>query len=273
MNGWIKLHRKITKWEWYDDGNTFRVFLHLLLTANHEDSRYRGHKIPRGSVVTGRKTLAEHLRLSEQQVRTSLKKLNSTNEITSQSTNEFTIITICNYETYQDKNLANNQRNNQQITNNQPTDNQQITTSEEEKKRRREERKKYYVSGKAFDASTYISSLISEIRVEEESDHSKLLTLHIWQDFSDNTSQADQHIADKARWGAWYDPVRKLINNDGYSAELVWKVWKQARRDEFWSKNILSTSKLREKFPQLLKKFNLDKDKSHEQFIDSLFEQ
>ena len=33
MSGWIKLHRKITEWEWYSDANTFRVFMHLLLTA------------------------------------------------------------------------------------------------------------------------------------------------------------------------------------------------------------------------------------------------
>lgn len=40
--GWICLHRKILKWEWYQDTNTFRVFIHLLLNANWEDTKYMG---------------------------------------------------------------------------------------------------------------------------------------------------------------------------------------------------------------------------------------
>ena len=27
MEGWIKLHRKITTWEWWDDHNTTRLFV------------------------------------------------------------------------------------------------------------------------------------------------------------------------------------------------------------------------------------------------------
>ena len=33
MSGWIKIHRKITEWEWYDDVNTFRLFMHLILKS------------------------------------------------------------------------------------------------------------------------------------------------------------------------------------------------------------------------------------------------
>jgi hypothetical protein len=33
--GYIKLYRSLLKWEWYDDSNVFRVFMHLLLTANY----------------------------------------------------------------------------------------------------------------------------------------------------------------------------------------------------------------------------------------------
>lgn len=54
MSGWIKLHRKITEWEWYSDANTFRVFMHLLLTANYEDKRWRNIDVKRGQIITGR---------------------------------------------------------------------------------------------------------------------------------------------------------------------------------------------------------------------------
>ena len=124
---YIRLYRKITNWEWYSDGNTMRVFLHLLLTANWKDGRYRGFEIPRGSTVIGRKALAKTLKISEQEVRTSLFHLQSTNEITMKSTNKFTIVTLVNYDNYQvfanESNQQNNQQSNQQLTNNQPTTN------------------------------------------------------------------------------------------------------------------------------------------------------
>lgn len=41
MDGWIKLHRKLINWEWYQDTNVKVVFLHLLLIANHEDKKWQ----------------------------------------------------------------------------------------------------------------------------------------------------------------------------------------------------------------------------------------
>jgi hypothetical protein len=39
MSGWIKIHRSILEWEWYEDTNTFRLFMHLILKANHKDRK------------------------------------------------------------------------------------------------------------------------------------------------------------------------------------------------------------------------------------------
>ena len=132
--GFIKLHRKILNWEWYKDIPTKTLFLHLLLNANIKPTKYRGYDIPKGGMVVGRKELAIQTGLSEQQVRTSLDKLKLTKEITTKSTNFFTIISICCWNKFQDVN--------QRITNEQPTDNQQITTEKEVKK----ERKKEYIN-------------------------------------------------------------------------------------------------------------------------------
>ena len=99
--GYIKLFRSMTSWEWYQDANTTRVFLHLLLNANWEDSRYRGYEIPRGSVVTGLHALSESLGISIKSVRTALKHLKSTGEVTIQTTNRFSVVTIANWEKFQ----------------------------------------------------------------------------------------------------------------------------------------------------------------------------
>jgi len=87
--GWIKLHRITTEWEWYDDANTFRVFIHLLLKANHTPSKYRGQHVNSGDCITGFPALAEQTGLTVMQVRTVFKKLISTGEITVRKTNKF----------------------------------------------------------------------------------------------------------------------------------------------------------------------------------------
>jgi len=89
--------------------------------------------------VTGRKKLSAELGITQQTIRTCLNHLKSTNEITVEPTNKFSIITVCNYNSYQSENGRVNQQKleatNQQLTNNQPTTNQQLTTIEEGKER------------------------------------------------------------------------------------------------------------------------------------------
>lgn len=103
MEGWIKLHRKMINWEWYNDINVKVVFLHLLLTANHEDKKWQGIEIKRGQKITSLSHLAEETKLSVKQIRNVLNKLKSTGEITSKGTNKYTIITIVKYNDYQIK--------------------------------------------------------------------------------------------------------------------------------------------------------------------------
>lgn len=122
---WIKLHSKILEWEWYKNSNVFRVFIHCLLKANWKDGKFEGQTIPKGSFVTSRKNLSEELDMSIQNIRTALKNLEKTKNLTIKTTNKFTIIKVNNYELYQQPN--------QQLTNNQPATNQQLTTIEEYK--------------------------------------------------------------------------------------------------------------------------------------------
>ena len=116
--GWIKLHRKIQDWQWYSDSNTFRLFIHLLLSANHKPQSWKGVVIGRGELATGRQSLSAQTGLSEQSVRTSLERLKSTNEITIKSTSKYSIVTIVNYDTYQFNDVEINQQTNQQVTTN-----------------------------------------------------------------------------------------------------------------------------------------------------------
>ena len=128
--GFIKLHRKLLTWEWYHDTNAKLIFLHLLLSANWEDKRWRGVVIRRGQLVSSIGELSKELKLTLQQARTAIKKLMSTNEITCQATNKFTLYTIVNYSSYQDNKKENNKQNNIQITNEQQTSISELNRNE-----------------------------------------------------------------------------------------------------------------------------------------------
>jgi hypothetical protein len=127
-NGWIKIHNKITNWGWYSDANTFRVFLHLLLTANYQEKEWLGNKILPGQTVIGLFSLSKKLRISIQSLRTSLTRLKSTNEITIKTTNKFSIITIVKWNDYQKDTNKSTNKITSKLTNHQQTTNKQLTT-------------------------------------------------------------------------------------------------------------------------------------------------
>jgi hypothetical protein len=130
MSGWIKIHRQILDWEWYSDNNSFRVFLHLLLKANHKQKRYKGLELKIGTIITSRDILAIETGLSIQQIRTALDKLKSTNEITIKTSSQGTIIEVVNYAKYQ---LVTNE-----VTIKEPTSNHQVTTNKNVKNEKNE---------------------------------------------------------------------------------------------------------------------------------------
>ena len=84
----IKIDRKIINWEWWSDINTFRLFMYMLISAYWKDGNYKGKAIPRGSFPSSVSDLAKNTCLTESEVRTALKHLQSTGEITSKSTNK-----------------------------------------------------------------------------------------------------------------------------------------------------------------------------------------
>lgn len=120
INGFIKLHRKLIEWGWYSDSVVKDVFLHILMTANFKPGTYQGYDLKPGQAIIGRKRMSIELGFSEQQIRTALKKLESTGEITLLPTNRFTIATVENWGIYQCDDMDSQPTDNQQITNNQP---------------------------------------------------------------------------------------------------------------------------------------------------------
>lgn len=157
------MYRSFLDWEWYPDTNCVRLALHFILKANYRAKKWKGLIIDRGQLVTSRGQLSEETGLSEMQIRTAIDKLDNCGFITKSGTRKYTIITVCNYDLYQQAQDGFDNgcqpTDNQQITSKQPTDNQQITTTKEYKKERIEEythtlvdTKKGVVGGKEAEA-------------------------------------------------------------------------------------------------------------------------
>ena len=133
--GFVKLYRSMLGWEWYDDPNTFRVFVHILLRANYEDKRWHGIEIKRGQLLTSRSKLAKETRLSTQSVRTALLHLKSTGEITIESTKRATLITVANFGLYQSGGEKVTNEITNQITNESQTNHKRITNESQQIKK------------------------------------------------------------------------------------------------------------------------------------------
>jgi hypothetical protein len=130
MQGWIKLHRGLIDWEWYDHLPTKVLFIHLLLKANHKDNSYRGKIVKKGHLLTSRELLSKETGLTERQIRTALNHLKSTNEIAIKSNRQGTEIKVVKYSEYQDTT--------NETPNERPRSDQQTPSNNNDKKEKNE---------------------------------------------------------------------------------------------------------------------------------------
>jgi hypothetical protein len=128
MIGWVKLHRALIDWEWYKTPNMVQFWIHCLLRANHTDGQYQGISLKAGQFISGRIGLSRETGLSEQEIRTCISRLKSTNELTTLNMAKNTLFTINSWNLYQCEEVA-NQHINQLPTSFQPASNQLLTTN------------------------------------------------------------------------------------------------------------------------------------------------
>lgn len=100
-NGYIKLHRKIIDWQWYDDPYILKTFMTLCVMANYKDGYFLDKKIKRGQLATSIRKLSTIMRMDKDAVNRCLKCLEKSGDIKIKRKPKFSIITICNYDLYQ----------------------------------------------------------------------------------------------------------------------------------------------------------------------------
>lgn len=125
MSGWIKLHRSLQDSSIASHPEYLAVWVHLMIRAQYSASEFVvGRQIVKlsvGQLVFGRIKFSSEIGVSENKVRAALDVLKSLNMITIKSMSKFSIISITNWQKYQD--------DNQQTTTKQPADSQQVTST------------------------------------------------------------------------------------------------------------------------------------------------
>lgn len=125
-NEYVKIFRKLINWEWFTDVNTCHLFVYCLLKANWKDGSWKGIAYKRGQFITSLETMSQETGLSVRKVRTALKHLILTNEVTNQVTSNYRLISVVNYDLYQSKRQTERQGDDKAATKQRQSDDNSI---------------------------------------------------------------------------------------------------------------------------------------------------
>lgn len=101
-SGWLKIYRSIVDWEWFSEHDMTVFFIWCLCNANVDERMWRGVYIKPGQLVVSRSTVCKELGISERRYRTIISRFAKSGEISVKPQGAFSILTIMNWEIYQE---------------------------------------------------------------------------------------------------------------------------------------------------------------------------
>ena len=142
-HGYIRLHRRILSSSIIKKPTLFHFWIWCLLKATHCEYKtivgYQEITLQPGQFIFGRYAASKETGLSERCIRTCIKTLKSTGNMTIKTTNKFSIITICNWGKYQNTEHINDQHNDRQYDQ-QATSKRPASDHKQEHKEHKEEK-------------------------------------------------------------------------------------------------------------------------------------
>jgi hypothetical protein len=255
LTGWIKLHRAIMKSETFSKLTATQrlITIYIILNANHEDGiwfdKYKNIEVPvkRGQLIVSRSKITNEWfkgdkEITEQKVRTTLKKLEKLSFLTSTSTSNYTLLEVLNYNVYQANQSEDNQVSNQVLTRSQPSTNQVLTTNKNVKNDKNDKNDKNEKKEN------------SPKQVYDESSLYFRLSTYFFERILENNPEFKKPDLQK-----WADDFRLIIERDKRNEEQIKQLIDYCQQDSFWKANILSPSKLRKQFDRLIVKIKEEK--------------
>jgi|SRR5690625_3525234 len=238
--GFIKLHRKIQDHWLFEEKRTFSKFeawIDMLLMANHKENKVvLGNElitIERGQFITSIRKLGERWNWSNTKVTNFLEILKQDEMITYKKDTKKTVITIVKYSVYHDNENAKTTRERH--------DKDTKATREHTNKNVKnvKNNKEYIYSRKLVYDDTHFS-----------------LAKFFYQQILKNNPQHKKPNLEK-----WANEIRLMMERDGRTAEQIKYLMQWVQQDEFEMVNVLSPSKLRKRFDQLVLKVKQEKNK------------
>jgi hypothetical protein len=162
MEGWIKLYRKITENPLYfsEPFTRAQAWIDLLLIANSKDGYFfkRGIKVDvkRGQVGYDLDTLSKRWKWSRGKAERFISVLENDNQIVRQKNNITTLISITNYEVYQESSKANNK------TSSKANGHQIVKQTETNKNDKNDKKEKNIIISWKNDFQIYLQNLRNE---------------------------------------------------------------------------------------------------------------
>lgn len=220
--GWISISRSLEDSWIFEEPEALKFWMALLMKANWETKTTMFNKrlitVERGQVVFGRKAWSERLKISEKKLRRYLELLVAEGMVGQQTTSRYSMITVLNYDQHQDKG--------------QPRASQ----------------------GPAEGQPRATSKPLNNITIKQQPPKSVNKFTDKDMEIAKNIHFHILEVTPKAKepnFNSWANDVRLMREQDSHTHEEIEKVFIFANKSHFWKTNILSTSKLREKFPTL----------------------
>ncbi len=154
--GWVKLYRKIIGSDVFRSHRLLTLWVYCLCVATYKE-RYIPIKsgmgetlvlLKPGQFITGRHELGRILRCSPSSAFRALHALKVIGNVDMEMTHHFTIVTICNWERYQNTAKINGQQNEQPVNSQWTTSEQPVNTNNKGKKDKKGKNKETTMSGK-----------------------------------------------------------------------------------------------------------------------------
>jgi hypothetical protein len=151
--GWIKLHRQLLESEVFASEKALKIWIWILLKANFKNrfvplrigAGQSVVEIGRGQLLFGRFSAEDELGINGSTIYKWIKKMEQSKMITIESNSHYTVITVCNYDVY-------NQDEEQEVTAVEQPSNNTVTTEEQHGNTPKKEKKeKIYLYNEFYD--------------------------------------------------------------------------------------------------------------------------
>lgn len=251
MDGWIKLHRSILESETYNCLMLHQklIMIEILLRVNHTDGTWFNKKtgnkvqVKAGQVITSinkikNEWFKNEKQISDKKIRNSLEKLQKLDFLAIETTNSYTLLTVCKYSDYQEKENKKGEQNDKYGANEGQAEGELGASKGQQYKNVKNVKKEKNISNTR-------ANKFDEV-------HMQLANLF--------ANEIKKNIADfkSPNVKSWANTIRLMMEKDHRTKEQIEYLIKWVQQDDFEMANVLSPVKLRKRFDNLVLKAKQD---------------